>query len=305
MEQHIINGLDSIRKIVEGKKYLLVCDAAYDLLPVKEMLDEYNGVKFCDFTSNPLYEQVCAGVKRFCESNCEMIVAVGGGSAIDVAKCIKLFCKMNTDTNFLEQAMYDTKVPLVAIPTTAGTGSESTKHAVIYYKRQKQSISHSSILPNYAILDPTVLKTLPIYQKKCTMMDALCQAIESWWSIRANDESKQYAKEAIHRITSYWNEYLEENTEKAAREIMYAANYAGRAINITTTTAAHAMSYKITSLYGLPHGHAVVVCMQELWKYMLKHQNDCVDPRGEEYFVHTMNEIEKSISMVQCSMQCN
>ncbi|MGN0383839.1 MAG: phosphonoacetaldehyde reductase [Eubacterium sp.] len=297
MGQQIIEGIDSFQEIVKSKKFLLVCDVAYDFLDIKDRINKYEHVVFSDFTPNPLYEQVCEGIKLFHESACDMIVAVGGGSAIDVAKCIKLFSKMNQDINYLEQEKFDTQIPLVAIPTTAGTGSESTKHAVIYYKGTKQSISHDSIVPDYAILEPSVLKTLPLYQKQCTMMDALCQAIESWWSVNSTDESKDYSRKAIRGITSNWKEYLDENTVEARKNIMLAANYAGRAINITATTAAHAMSYKITSLYGFPHGHAVALCMKEVWKYMLSHTGDCIDDRGERYLKETFDEIAKCVSI--------
>lgn len=297
MGQKILEGIDSIRTLVDGKKYLLVKDEAYEFLDIKNVINQFDFVEFSEFTSNPLYEQVCEGIRVFNDTNCEMIVAVGGGSAIDVAKCIKLFCKMDAGINYLEQEQKDTGIPLLAIPTTAGTGSESTKHAVIYYNGIKQSISHDSIIPNYAVLDASVLKSLSIYQKKCTMLDALCQAIESWWSVNSTEESISYSKCAIQGIKNNWEEYLNENTEESSKEILKAANFAGRAINLTATTAAHAMSYKLTSLYKLPHGHAVAICMQEVWKYMNTHLEDCIDSRGVEYFSCIMKEIEQFINL--------
>ncbi|MBO4428354.1 MAG: iron-containing alcohol dehydrogenase, partial [Clostridia bacterium] len=88
-----------------------------------------------------------------------------------------------------------------------------------------------------------------------------------------------------------YKKYIFENDDAAAREIMTAANYAGRAINITQTTAAHAMSYKITSLYKIPHGAAVAVCLPEVWEYMLAHPEKCIDPRGIAYLTKTLSEI--------------
>ena len=81
----------------------------------------------------------------------------------------------------------------------------------------------------------------------------------------------------------WWQEYIFDNSEEAVYHIMQAANWAGQAICITQTTAPHAFSYKITSLYGLPHGHAVAVCLPEIWEYMLEHLDNCIDPRGQEY----------------------
>ncbi|MPN31499.1 Phosphonoacetaldehyde reductase [bioreactor metagenome] len=127
------------------------------------------------------------------------------------------------------------------------------------------------------------------------MLDALCQAIESWWSVNSTDESKAYSKKAIKNIKSNWEDYIFKNSDSSAEEIMQAANYAGRAINITATTAAHAMSYKITSLYKFPHGHAVAVCLPEVWKYIHGHIDDCIDQRGRNYLDQTMQQISEEI----------
>ena len=295
--QKIVYGLNETLEQIKHEKFLLVRDSAYDFLEIKSTFDLIPHVEFSDFTPNPLYEQVCNGVKLFNENGCTMIVAVGGGSTIDVAKCIKLYCKMNPEINYLEQEMQDTGIPLIAVPTTAGTGSESTKHAVIYYEGKKQSISHLSIIPDIAVLEHSTLKTLPVYQKKCTMLDALCQGIESWWSVNSNEESIEYSKKAIAAIAKHWREYIFDNTDEAASNIMEAANYAGRAINITATTAAHAMSYKITSMYKLPHGHAVAICMPEVWEYIQNHTDECIDQRGDQHLKAVLKSISEIVSL--------
>lgn len=275
------------------KKFLLVCGGSYDRLCTRGDIEALpvDLVRFSGFSSNPKYEEVCKGVEMFRAEGCNGILAVGGGSAMDVAKCIKLYCRMDPDRNYLEQQLRDTGVPLVTIPTTAGTGSESTRFAVIYYEGKKQSVTHESILPDYAILEPAVLSDLPDYQKKCTMLDALCQAIESWWSVNSTGESIGYARQAIGLILDDWQAYIMDADPSAAAKIMVAANYAGRAINITQTTAPHAMSYKLTSLYGLPHGHAVAVCLPEVWEYMLAHVEEAADKRGTAYLQGVFNDI--------------
>ena len=299
MKQIIYNGIEHLSEAVTGsKKVLLVTDSSFPFLNIK---DEIEGigvpyVKFSDFTPNPLYEDVCKGVDIFNAEGCDTILAVGGGSSLDVAKCIKLYCRMSKDTLYLDQEYKDTGVKLVAIPTTAGTGSESTRYAVIYYDGKKQSVTHDSIIPSVAILEPKVLKTLPLYQKKCTMLDALCQGIESWWSVNSTDESKILSKEAVETIMKWWREYIFENTDESAKQIMHAANIAGQAICITQTTAPHAFSYKITSLYGIPHGYAVAICLPEIWEYMLAHMDKCIDSRGNDYLNGIFCNIAKSMS---------
>lgn len=296
--QVIYHGIGHLSDALEGSsKVLLVCDSSFPYLNIKADIEAMGVpyVVFSDFTPNPLYEDVCKGVELFNITKCDTILAVGGGSSMDVAKCIKLYCRMDKETLYLDQEYKDTSVKLIAIPTTAGTGSESTRYAVIYYDGKKQSVTHESIIPNVAILEPKVLKTLPLYQKKCTMLDALCQGIESWWSVNSTDESKEYSRIAVETIMKWWREYIFENTDESANHIMEAANYAGRAICITQTTAAHAFSYKITSLYKLPHGHAVAVGLPEIWQYMIDNMDKCIDLRGKEYLTGIFSDISMAM----------
>lgn len=303
MMQNIIQGIDKLPQIlkeINSKKLFLIVDSSYKFLSIKKDVEalQVKKVIFSDFTPNPLYEQVCRGIDLIKIEKCDSILAVGGGSAIDVAKCIKLAVLSKKGKDVIIPPLVSKHVeingaliPFIAIPTTAGTGSESTHNAVIYYKGAKQTITNDSVLPDYALLESSVLNTLPLYQKKCTMMDALCQGIESWWSVNSTEESWEYSYHTIKLIMTNWREYIFDNDAAAAANIMLAANYSGHAINITQTTAAHAMSYKITSLYQLPHGHAVAVNLPEIWQYMLCHIDKCVDTRGQEYLTNTFYKI--------------
>ena len=303
MAQTIIFGNDAYQKIGDllqnsgVTKYLLVCGNSFDKLPVAAYLATLDipCVRFGGFTSNPKYEEVCEGVKLYRQEGCDGIVAVGGGSPIDVAKCIKLYAKMPDDRLYLQQEYTDTGIPLIAMPTTAGTGSESTRFAVIYLNGVKQSVHHESILPDYAVLCADALENLPVYQKKCTLLDALCQAIESWWSVYSTPESIALAKKATALLMQYAREYVFENTPCAREYIMQASNLAGQAIHITSTTAVHAMSYKMSSTYAIPHGHAVGIGLPKCWRYMQAHLGDCTDQRGAAYLQSVFEEIAKTL----------
>lgn len=310
MKQQIVSGikiLPEILKEVGCRKLFLVIDSSYPFLNIKDEIETLpvdEKVKFSDFTPNPLYEQVCKGIDLLKSTQCDIIIAVGGGSAIDVAKCIKLAFLAKEGNASLIPPIVNTRVecdgkklPFIAIPTTAGTGSESTHNAVMYYEGAKQTVTNDGVLPDYAILEPSVLKTLPLYQKKCTMMDALCQGIESWWSVNSTEKSYEYSRKTVELIRDNWRKYIFENDDEAAAQIMLAANYGGRAINITATTAAHAMSYKITSLYKLPHGHAVAVCLPEIWEYMIHHMDKCLDKRGQEYLNKIFDNIAQTMGV--------
>lgn len=311
MSQKIINGIEHLQETLAGAtKVFVVCDSSFPFLNIKDDIENMGvpHVMFSDFTPNPVYEDVCKGIDLFQITKCDCILAVGGGSAIDVAKCIKLAVLAEEGNAAIIPPLVSqrlpidgAKIPFIAIPTTAGTGSESTHNAVMYYEGAKQTVTNDGVLPDYAILEPSVLKTLPLYQKKCTMMDALCQGIESWWSVNSTEESYEYSRKTVELIMANWRKYIFENDDEAAAQIMLAANYGGRAINITQTTAAHAMSYKITSLYRLPHGHAVAVCLPEVWQYMIEHPEECIDERGVEYLNGIFANIVEAMGSVSVS----
>ena len=105
-------------------------------------------------------------------------------------------------------------------------------------------------------MEPELLESLPMYQRKATMLDAFCHAAESFWSVNSTEDSQEDAAEAIRLVLKYADSYLA-NEKDGNAQMLLAANIAGKAINVTQTTAGHAMAYKITTLYGLSHGHAV------------------------------------------------
>jgi len=274
------------------QKPLIIAGSTFQKSTLKQFIEDKNipYVLFNQFHANPTYEEVIIGVKLFHQEACDYLISFGGGSAIDVAKCIKLFQAQEQEIDYLEQVPRYTHLKHLAIPTTAGTGSEATHFAVLYKDNEKKSIAQDFLLPEDVLLDASVLKTLPDYQKKSTLMDALCQAIESYWSLNATEESKKYAKEAIQLILENIKAYFHGESQ-ALPKILKASHLAGKAINLSKTTAAHAMSYKITSLYGLAHGHAVAICMPSLMRYMENHMGDCIDARGKEYLETTFQEI--------------
>ena len=299
MDQKIITDyaeLDNWLLRCGAKKLMLVCDkmlenhdVVHRFLELKQRIG-VDVVRFTDFTPNPRYESVVEGVSIFHRENCAAIVAVGGGSAMDVAKCIKLYSNMDPERNYLEQSIVPNSIPFLAVPTTAGTGSEATRFAVIYYQDAKQSVADLSCIPSAVFLDSNLLKTLPKYQKKSTMMDAFCHAMESSWSVNSTEESQRFSFDAIRRILDNMDGYLA-NTDDGNREMLLAANTAGKAINITQTTAGHAMCYKLTSLYGCAHGHAAFLCNRVLFPWMIRHTHACIDPRGEQYLLDTLQKL--------------
>ena len=307
MNQRIITAQDNYAQLdawlKQNGKALLVCDDSINFQ--KDFTAHLEALRsagteipeFRDFQPNPLYESVVKGIQRFHGEGCRAIIAVGGGSAMDVAKCIKLYSNMEGDGaegGYLKQEIVPNDIPFLAMPTTAGTGSEATRYAVIYYDGKKQSVTHVSSIPETVLLDPNSLKTLPLYQRKATMMDALCHAIESYWSVNSTEESMGYSREAIQMVMANMDGYLS-NTEAGNRGMLQAAHMAGKAINITQTTAGHAMCYKITSLFRAAHGHAAILCDRVLLPWMIANTAKCTDPRGEAHLVSALQGIARAM----------
>ena len=287
--QYIYENIIKLSDIIEQcniNKILLVCGKSFDNLSIKAFFDAtaINYTRFDDFKPNPTYENVMAGLNVFCAGKYDAIIAIGGGSAIDVAKSIKYYA--------LEMKLPPScDIPIIAIPTTAGTGSESTQFAVMYKNGIKQSIHSHNIIPKIVILEPSTLSSLPIYQKKCTYLDALCQAVESYWSVKSTIESQDFATKAIKILLENFDKYLLSQDEKVNQQVMLASNLAGRAINISQTTAPHAMSYGITTMFGLPHGHAVAIALPKVWKFMMDNISLCSDLRGFDYLSKQFNNL--------------
>ena len=251
--------------LVTGKESYSKCGAKRVMEP---LLSDYVTVIYNDFSPNPRFSEAMAGVRLYNKENCDVIVAIGGGSTIDIAKSINALQAhpgQEREIAIANNKLSNPLAPFIAVPTTAGTGSEATHFAVIYVDGKKYSIASANLIPDVAIIDPVYTDSLPPYITACTGFDALCQSIESYWAVGANEESKKYAALAIGLIIEYLPTAVNLGGAEARNNIMSAANLAGKAINISKTTAPHALSYVITSEFGLAHGHAVALTLGEFF----------------------------------------
>ena len=262
---------------------------------INKIISDYNAVHFNDFETNPKLKDIEHGIKLFKENKCDFVIAVGGGSVIDVAKSINIFSSNSGEPieYIKNQKIIENKgKTLVAIPTTSGSGAEATHFAVVYIDKTKYSLAHEFMLPDYAIVDYQFTISLPKSQTASAGMDALSQGIESYWCINSTDESKKYAKEAIklamQNLANAANRPLDKSREAMAK----AAHLAGKAINISKTTACHAISYPMTSYFNIPHGHAVALTLARMLAYNLQvAEGDISDKRGVDYVKRTIMEI--------------
>jgi alcohol dehydrogenase class IV/choline kinase len=272
--QPVVEGVDQVPAGLARlgvRRPLLVCGASFDALaPRVELGPGVDVTRFSGYSPNPTIEQVAEAVRAFRAGGCDGLVAVGGGSAIDVAKCVKAFAQLGDAPGWLDQALAWNPTPLVAVPTTAGSGSEATHFAVVYSGGAKQSVSHDGLLPDVVCLDARLLASLGDYQRRATALDATCQCVESIWARGATAESRAYAARGLRLLKDHLADYLV-GDPAAARAMLRGANWAGRAINLTQTTVPHAMSYQLSAQCGLAHGHAVALALPGVWRFYVRH----------------------------------
>lgn len=253
---------------------------------VEKELNLSKVVSFSNFNQNPQLVDLKKGISLFNEGNYDLIIAIGGGSVLDMAKLISVMAHQNNNIEEIiqgKEVLNNTKTQLLSIPTTAGTGAEATSFAVVYINKVKYSVAGQSILPNYVYLSPEFSLSASSYLTACTGLDAFSQAIEAAWSVNSNSKSEKYSLEAISLVWENLQNAVLNNDKNAKSNMLEASFLAGKAINITKTTAPHAISYAFTSYYNIPHGHAVALSLPLFFEYNYNLTDaDCMDNRGCE-----------------------
>ncbi len=229
----------------------------------------------------------------------DIIIMIGGGTVLDTGKMVNILLSYNSKPSDLPQFKPDGRnlIPMVAIPTTSGTGSEATHFAVLYKDNIKYSVADSRCIPEYVILAPELTMSMPQNVAISTGFDAFAQAIESCWSTRATDESKRWSQEALALIRTHFVNSVLRGTLADRAGMQKAAHLAGKAINIAQTTAAHAISYPMSSFFGIPHGLAVFLTLPSIFAFNHRlTESDCTDNRGVTYVRETLNDLADKIS---------
>ena len=259
---HLFKELGSKALIVTGKHSAKMNGALKDVTTVLEE-QSITYVVFDGITENPPIEQVLEGAELGKE--CDFVIGIGGGSPIDGAKGMALLIKNPTDAPF--DMLYKTKdsgsLPLVAIPTTGGTGTETTPYAVFtdHNLATKTSMTQR-VFPRYALMDVKYYLHMPLVVRNSTCVDALTHSIESYMNTNATKYSDYVALESIRLWGEYKEALLAEEIDKEAMSaFMTASTLAGIAISQTGTSIPHSMGYPLTYNHGLAHGKANAVFM--------------------------------------------
>lgn len=265
--------LGKVCMIVTGKTSAKVSGALWD---VTDTLDQ-NGQKWVLFDGigqNPKLTDCMSAAQTAIDAGADFVLGIGGGSPLDAAKCVAVLA---ANPGLTQAQLYafdwaNTPLKIVAVGTTAGTGSEVTKVSVITTPDgRKKSFHHEAIFPVLALGDPRYTMALPPMVTRATAVDVLAHCAESFFSRAANHISRMYAVEGIRLLLPVFRMMAEtgcDDLDYAAREQLYCASiYGGLAINVTGTCFPHTMGYLLTEFFGIPHGTACAVFQKDFYAY--------------------------------------
>jgi len=246
-------------------KGILVCDEFF--LSAWGKISPKLTTTYSDIQPNPTIENAQNCTNAIIASDAEFVLAVGGGSAIDCAKIAAALAKSKQNAAKVfagEESLAGLSLPLIVIPTTAGTGSEVTPVSVLMDAEEgkKSSIVHPCLFPKLTIIDPELCVSMPPDLTAITGLDALAHAIEAFWSINHQPICDALALEASRKVFEYLpTAYKDGNNLKARAEMCEASVMAGMAFAIPRTAGSHACSYAFTTGYDVPHGEACALTL--------------------------------------------
>jgi len=282
--QNILFGAGSLNKLPDllGKttqgNILIISDRGLEKVgAVKKVTDilDNAGIKyreFLDIEANPSIETVNATLAAYNESKATGIIALGGGSPMDVAKAVGVLAVYGGDITSYEGAnLVPGKIaPIIAIPTTAGTGSEVTAFAVITDKARnyKLTVFSYELVPSYALLDPELIMSLPASIAAATGMDALVHAIEAYLSKAASPFTDAMAEKAMMLIGKNIRRFVaDRSNEEAASSMLLASTFAGLAFAWARLGNVHAMAHPLGGFFNVPHGVANAILLPTVLEF--------------------------------------
>ena len=236
---------------------------------------ENAGIKVDAYTEtegNPSVETVEKAAAAFCKSGADFIIALGGGSPMDVAKAVGVVARYGGSITEYEggDRVPGDIIPLIAIPTTAGTGSEVTAFSVItdHSRNYKLTVFSYKLIPAYAILDPELLTTAPVSVAAACGIDAMVHALEAYISKDASPFSDAMAEKALELIGKNIRRYVADRTDIEAAEAMITGSlFAGIAFSWARLGDVHAMSHPVSAYFDVPHGVANAILLPTIVEY--------------------------------------
>lgn len=290
---HGWGALDSLSQLVKPfqiKTILLIVDPFLKesrlLEKVNSLLDEYNIIIFDQIKTEPTLEQAEALLQFTRDSGCELVIGIGGGSILDVAKLVAVLVTHEGDVaDYLNlsghKKLNNKGIPKIIIPTTSGTGSEVTNISVLSLEGSKDVISHDYLLADIALLDPKLTVTVPSKITAATGVDALTHAIESYLSVNADPITNGLALHAISLITKSLRQVvLDGNYQEGRSDLSYGSYLAGLAFFNAGVGGVHALAYPLGGQFHISHGESNALLLPYVLGYI---RLSCMDKLRDIY----------------------
>ena len=289
-----------------GKKAMIVTDKVMidlgNCAKVENALKSQNVTYtiYSEIVGEPTDTMIAKGLEQYKTEGCDFLVALGGGSPIDSMKAIGSLVKNGGNISDYMGKVIDVEMPpMVAIPTTAGTGSEATQFTIITDTRKdiKMLLKGKCLIPSLAIIDPQFTMTAPPKITAATGLDALCHAVEAYTSRKAQTLSDTFAMSAVKRIFKYLPMAFHDGKNEEARgQMSVAALEAGIAFNNASVTLIHGMSRPIGALFHVAHGLSNAMLMKECLSFALEGAYDRFADLGRNIGVAAAEDSDKEAS---------
>lgn len=299
------NAVNSIKNFIYPGKALIVTGRSSTRILLKKLLEYLKTtpyVLFDNVEENPSAQTVEAGIELCRRENCSYVIGFGGGSPLDCGKAIAFLADKNVnvlDVMYKRVLVEKTGLPFIAVPTTAGTGSEVTPYSIITDTENKKKISIANInsFPQTAIVDPELTISKPSKITASCGLDVLTHAVESAWSKNSNEISRALSVWAVKLVLENLEKTVKDGTNKSGREnLMLASMIAGVAISGTGTTINHPISYPLTLYKGLAHGFACAISISEIMRYNYPYCREILDQMA---FFCGLNSNEQLIERIE------
>lgn len=272
MAEETLKGLGKKALIVTDKVMIQLGNCAKVEAALKNQGVDY--AIYSEIVGEPTDVMIENGLKAYKEEGCDFLVALGGGSPIDSMKAIgSLVVNGGNISDYMGKIIDVEMPPLVAIPTTAGTGSEATQFTIITDTKKdiKMLLKGKVLMPSLAIIDPQFTMTAPPKITAATGLDALCHAVEAYTSRKAQTLSDTFAMSAVKRIFKYLPVAFKDGKNEEARvQMSVAALEAGIAFNNASVTIIHGMSRPIGALFHVAHGLSNAMLLKECLTFALE-----------------------------------
>lgn len=260
----LVGELGATRVLLVCGRRSFAASGAAAVLPELEAVATVH--RWSEFSPNTDAADLAIGLDQLAAFGPDLVLGIGGGSAMDMAKLLAGYGGRVAGPDVVDAivaggTITERDTRLVLAPTTSGSGAETTHFAVVYTGHVKHSIAGPALLPDRIVLDPSLTRSSSAYQRATSGIDAVCQAIESRWAVGGTPASHGFARQALTVLLGHLEAFVTEPTEDAAAGMSLGSHLAGRAIDVSKTTAAHALSYGLTKRHGISHGHAVATSL--------------------------------------------